>query len=156
MKKLLKQISDILMSNKGLKVVSLVIAIICWYGIQGVIQSENVIFESQGENGDQPRWRNRTVLPVHCLVDQSLQGRYSAAVEPENVSVEFETREQSSPASISKAITALVDCSHISKTGKYRLPVRCTSPPGIRIVDIRPSRVTLDIEIQEQREVILE
>src|SRR6056297_1240998 len=112
MKKLLKQISDILMSNKGLKVLSLVIAVICWYGIRGVTQSENIEYESGGEAGEQSAWRKRTVLKVHYLVNQSLHGRYSADVEPENVSVEFETSGESPAASIAKTLSALVDCSH--------------------------------------------
>lgn len=150
MKKLFKQFTELIMSNKGLKVLSLVIAVICWYGIQGITKSESAMQEGIGKNENQSGWRKAITLPVHCLVSKSM-GSYKAELNPDQVTVEIESLGSSPSTRIYESMSAFVDCSDISKEGKYRLPVRCVSIQGTRIVDIKPSHVTLELEIHSQR-----
>jgi hypothetical protein len=138
MKLLLQRLTEPILSNKGLKVLSILIAIICWYSIQEVMN-----FDKQYGKPPRNQILNSAeqcftrILPVKTLT--SSKQRFNLRIIPETVLVSFESVNagQSPPAPLS----ALIDCYNINTPGKYRLPVRCISLPDTKIVKISPSHV---------------
>lgn len=148
MRSFYKKISDVVPSNKGLKVLSLVLAVICWYGIQSVTNPDKTLTEIAFDGNTNEEWSKKITLPVKLLAPPH-RVDFDAKVTPSRVSVEIESKKQGDVANHVGAISAFVDCSGITESGTYKLPAKCISTPSCHVVDISPSHVNLKIEFKD-------
>lgn len=144
MENLLKRLSGLSLSNKYLQIFSLVLAIICWYGIQSVNDSESTVYRTADSAELQNASRLSVNLPIGILVPTGDRA-VKVKVEPETAELKFD---RASPRTAKSAgeTAIFVDCSDIASSGKYRLPVSSVSPRGVSVVDIQPASAIVQVE----------
>jgi len=123
-------------SNKGLKMLSLLLAVICWYLVRGMISYEVVIAE----------------VPIRIRTAPGL-----AVAERSALSAEVTLRgAQSDIVQIRpEAVAVVVNLTHLRQPGRYeiRLRPRMVRVPGsVRVTGLDPERLVLVLE----REVTVE
>lgn len=142
MKDLWRKFVGLVTSNKGLKILSLIIAAICWYGIQGIHDSPRNSEELSNPSGEVSECSKTIRLPVKIMLLPP-EKNFKVALEPDEVRLEVVESEGKNAANQISSVSVFVDVSNIQQSGDYRLPVQSVSTPMCHVVDISPAHVKL-------------
>jgi hypothetical protein len=145
MKALLQRLTFLKLSNKSLQLLSLLLAIICWYGIQGVTDSDSTVYKA-GDDADGVGRSGRSVILPIGVIAPSRSGAVRISVEPKSATVQIEEGGGNPGEFAAAKLSPFVDCSDIVTSGKYRLPLNCISPGRSSVIDIEPKSVTVTVE----------
>lgn len=133
----ISKITEMLTSNKGLKILSLLIAIVSWYGIKGVTEPPTQADFESARAAD-PHARHFTMeMPIH-LMTVSASNELDMKASPRSVRITLETALNYSKSNVAEEVSAFVDCAGITESGKYTRRVNCISSPKHKVVDISP------------------
>lgn len=144
MKRYFERFSNLSFSNTMLKVLSLLLAIICWYGIQAVTNSSNTAYQTDEGGMDVVKRIGSVVRPVR-VVAPTRKSAFRIELRPEQVRVMLDVSALRSDADESGSVSLFVDCSDIDSDGEYRLPIRCIASGGARVVDIEPASAIVSV-----------
>lgn len=144
MKKFIKSFSNLSFSNTMVKVFSLVLAVICWYGIQAVTKSNNTVYETDAADIAADGRFDRVVLPIR-VVAPTRRSAFRIEVRPEQARVEVDFSRLRPDTERTQSLSLFIDCSDIASEGEYRLPISCVASDGARVIDIQPASAIVRI-----------
>jgi len=143
-KRFIERFSNLSFSDTMLKVLSVFLAIICWYGIQAVTNSSNTAYQTEADGTGADKKVGSVVLPIR-VVAPTRKSAFRIDLQPEQARVKMDFSALRNGANESGAASIFVDCSDINSDGEYRLPISCIASGGTRVVDIEPSSAIVSV-----------
>ncbi len=144
-KKLVEKAGILMWSNKGLKILSVLLAIMCWYGIRSVIDSDRVLPNPFSFRSSDDPVEFEFVRPIRAVFAESSEAvRFS--IEPETAVVRLSIDLPGGDAGLREAAMLYVDCSGATDSGSFRLPIRLSAPHGVNLIDISPADAIVELD----------
>lgn len=142
--------SSFMFSDNGLKVLSVLLAIMCWYGIRSIIDSDQTFPTPFSFGGESEGREIELVLPIRAVFADG-DAEFSFQIDPEVAVVNIFSNLPRHELAAVGTLTLYVDCSLISSSGSYRLPISFLGPRGAKAIDISPSDAKIEIRYSNEK-----
>ncbi len=147
-KSFFEKTSSFMFSDNGLKILSVLLAIMCWYGIRSIIDSDRVFASPFSFGAESEGHEIEIVLPIRAVFSDG-SSELSFDINPDFAVVRVASNIPRHELAARGNLTLYVDCSEISSSGNYSLPVSFFGPRAVKAIDISPSDASVEVRYSE-------